>query len=74
MGSYFSMEKLIDTITRLEDKKISLNITPTHVLFTELQTERIRLLREELNVMAKNGTISVVRTLNDKAILINKDK
>jgi hypothetical protein len=66
------MEQLIDTIIRLEAKNKSLNITPTYVLFKELQAERIRLLREELNVMVKAGTISVARTLNDKAISVNR--
>lgn len=64
------MEPLIETIKRLTDARKAAKVTPTYVCYYDLQAERIRLLREELNDMALKGVISVSKTLNDKGIAL----
>lgn len=59
---------ITDTLRRLQDEKQSKRIVPDHVLFPELMNAVQKDIREELNAMARDGTIQVIETINAKAI------
>lgn len=67
-NSEIIMEALLDTIQRLKAEKESKNIVPVLIPFSELQRERIRLMRDELNILYKNKKIGIARLLNEIAI------
>lgn len=62
---------ITETLQRLQDEKQSKRIVPDHVLFPELMNAIQMDIREELNAMARDGTIQVIETINAKAIKLS---
>ncbi len=64
------MTPLIETIRKLTDDKKEKHIHPTHIMYIELLKEINKQVNDELNSLYKAGLISVIPTLNSKAIVV----
>nr|DAF91089.1 MAG TPA: hypothetical protein [Siphoviridae sp. ct7aK2] len=63
--------ELLEIISKIHEAKRNKQISPDHVMEIELINEVFRSVKIELSHLVKDGTISEVRTLNDKAYIIN---
>ena len=63
---------ILSIIKQLHEQKIRNKIVPNHVTEIELISEICKDMRMELSRLIKDGAISEIRTLNDKAYLIKK--
>lgn len=63
--------ELLEIISKIHQAKKNKQIFPDHVTEIELINEVFRSVKIELSHLVKDGTISEVRTLNDKAYIIN---
>ena len=64
------MEELLDTIKRIKSEKEKNGVSPTLISFSELQKERLAMMRDELNTLYKDKKIGISRLLNENAIKI----
>ena len=64
------MTPLLDTIRMLRDEKQNNNTVPDHVLLSELKTELLKQMRDELNQLREAGLIKSTQTLNERAIIL----
>lgn len=59
---------ILERIKRLKQNKSDFDIEPSHVLDVELYNDVIDDVKSELNRLFREGEITVVQTLNNKAI------
>lgn len=64
------MRAVIDIIRASEEKKASLGIVPSYIMYRDLLREVEEDLKAELNELYKSGAIEVGPTLNDRYIKI----
>ncbi len=64
------MTPILETIRMLRDEKQNNNIVPEHVLLSELKTELLKQMRDELNQLREAGLIKSTQTLNERAIIL----
>lgn len=64
------MTPLLDTIRMLRDEKQNNNTVPDHVLLSELKTELLKQMRDELNQLREAGLIKSTQTVNERAIIL----
>ena len=68
------MIDVIDIICSIEADKKSRNIVPSHALLSEINTEVMKIIKEELNAGVADGRLSWCETLNTYGFSIKKDK
>jgi hypothetical protein len=59
---------ILERIIRIKQNKLDFDIEPSHVLDVELYNDVIDDVKSELNRLFREGEITVVQTLNNKAI------
>lgn len=64
------MTPLLDTIRKLREEKQNNNTVPDHVLLSELKTELLKQMRDELNQLREAGLIKSTQTINERAIIL----
>jgi len=66
------MIDIVNIVSSIEADKRSRNIVPTHALLSEINTEVMRLVKEELNAGVADGRLSWCETLNSYGFSIIK--
>ncbi|MBQ7822990.1 MAG: hypothetical protein IJ338_02250 [Bacteroidaceae bacterium] len=64
------MTPILETIRMLRDEKQNNNTVPDHVLLSELKTELLKQMRDELNQLREAGLIKSTQTINERAIIL----
>ncbi len=64
------MTPILETIRMLRDEKQNNNTVPDHVLLSELKTELLKQMRDELNQLREAGLIKSTQTVNERAIIL----
>lgn len=61
---------ILKIISQMQEEKQKQNKSPSHVSIPELEIEVQKQLKYELNILATEGKIGVVNTVNSKAVYV----